>query len=347
MRCLRPSASGPGRRRTFLLGLAVLSLLADAAEKRPLICVVDDEQWLDRASAHTLAFAARRLDAESVALLFAARMPGEELDGLPGLEVQGLREADARRRLESVLAGPLDDRIRDRIVSEARGNPLAPLELPRDTAPGQLAGGFGLPGAMSLSGRLEQRLRRQLDALPSEPRRLLQIAAADRVPIPRWSGLPRSGSRSRPTPPRPRSTLVWSSSARGCASATPWCDRRRTAQRRHENGRRCTAPSPRSSTRRWILTAAPGTGRKPRRCPTKRWPASSSTRPLARRRAAGWRPQRRSSSAPQRSRPNHDSGRGDCSRRLAPTATPAARAMSTPSRCSPRCGRTISSFQAA
>jgi DNA-binding CsgD family transcriptional regulator len=172
------AAPAPDR---FLLGLAVLGLLADAAEEQPLICVVDDEQWLDRASAHTLAFVARRLDTESVALIFAARMPGEELDGLPELEVKGLGDADARGLLESVLAGQLDARIRDRIVSEARGNPLALLELPRDTTPAELAGGFGLPGAMSLSGRLEQRFGHQLDALPPETRRLLQVAVADPV----------------------------------------------------------------------------------------------------------------------------------------------------------------------
>jgi DNA-binding CsgD family transcriptional regulator len=171
---------GPAPDR-FLLGLAVLGLLADAAEEQPLVCVVDDEQWLDRASAQTLAFVARRLDTESVALVFAARTPGEGLAGLPELEVRGLRETDARRLLESVLAGPLDARIRDRIVSEARGNPLALLELPRDTTPAELAGGFGLPGAVSLSGRLEQSFSRQLDALPLQTRRLLQIAVADPV----------------------------------------------------------------------------------------------------------------------------------------------------------------------
>ncbi len=173
-------SAGPSPDR-FLIGLAVLGLIADAAEEQPLICVVDDEQWLDRASAQTLAFVARRLDAESLALVFAARIPGDELDGVPELEVKGLRDADARGLLESVLAGPLDDRIRDRIVSEARGNPLALVELPRDTTPAELAGGFGLPGAMSLSGRLEQRFDRQLGALPRETQRLLQIAVADPV----------------------------------------------------------------------------------------------------------------------------------------------------------------------
>ena len=186
--------SGPAPDR-FLLGLAVLGLLADAAEARPLICLVDDDQWLDRASSQALAFVARRLDTESVALVFATRTPGDELSGLPELVVNGLREADARRLLDSVLAGPLDDQIRDRIVSEARGNPLALLELPRDTTPAELAGGFGLPAAISVSDRLEERFGRQLDTLPPETRRLLQIAAADPVGEPSlvWAAAGRLG----------------------------------------------------------------------------------------------------------------------------------------------------------
>ena len=115
----------------FLVGLAVLSLLSEAAERQPLLCVVDDAQWLDRASALVLAFVARRLLAEPVALVFATREPGEEFRGLPELLVGGLGEGDARELLGSVIRGPLDERVRDRIVAETRGNPLALLELPR------------------------------------------------------------------------------------------------------------------------------------------------------------------------------------------------------------------------
>ncbi len=163
----------------FLVGLAVLSLLSDVAGERPLICVIDDEQWLDHASAQALGFAARRLAADPVGLVFGARVPGEEVAGLPELTVEGLSDSDARALLDSALTGPLDARVRDVIVAETQGNPLALLELPRGLTPAELAGGFGLPGATPLSGRIEDSFRRQLDALPAQTRRLLQLAAAD------------------------------------------------------------------------------------------------------------------------------------------------------------------------
>jgi DNA-binding CsgD family transcriptional regulator len=170
--------SAPDR---FFVALAVLSLLSDVAEQRPLVCVVDDAQWLDRASAQALAFVARRLEAESVALVFAARGPSEDLAGLPALVVEGLREGDARALLDAVLPGPMDPRVRDQIVSETRGNPLALLELPRGLTPAELAGGFGFSGAVPLSTSIEDSFRRRLDALPAQARRLLQLAAADPV----------------------------------------------------------------------------------------------------------------------------------------------------------------------
>ena len=174
----------------FLVGLAVLSLLSEVAEERPLVCLVDDAQWLDRASAQALAFVARRLMAESVALMFAVRAPGEEqeLRGLPGLMIEGLGQGDARALLGSVLPGPLDERVRDRIVAETRGNPLALLELPRGLTPAELAGGFGVPDAPALSGRIEESFRRQLAQLPDATRRLLLVAAAEPVgePVLLW-----------------------------------------------------------------------------------------------------------------------------------------------------------------
>src|ERR1700730_17767251 len=129
----------------FLVGLGALSLLSEAAGQQPLLCVVDDAQWLDRASAQALGFVARRLLADRVALVFATREPGEEYRGLPELLVGGLREGDAQELLSSVVRGPLDERVRDRILAETRGNPLALLELPRGVAPAELAGGFGSP----------------------------------------------------------------------------------------------------------------------------------------------------------------------------------------------------------
>ena len=171
-------AAGPPPDR-FLVGLAVLSLLSEVAAERPLICLVDDEQWLDRASAQALGFAARRLAADPVGLVFSARDPGSQLAGLPELEIGGLRDDDARALLEVALAVPLDARVRDLIIAETRGNPLALLELPRGLSPADLAGGFGLPGAASLIGRIEDSFARQLAALPDQTRRLVQLAAAD------------------------------------------------------------------------------------------------------------------------------------------------------------------------
>jgi hypothetical protein len=165
----------------FLVGLAVLGLLSETAGKRPLICVVDDQQWLDHASAQALGFAARRLAADPVGLVFATREPGEDVAGLPELVVDGLAEADARELLESVLTGltgPLDARVRDRIIADTHGNPLALLELPRGLTPAQLTGGFGRSSAIPIAGRIEESFVRQLETLPAQTRRLVQLAAA-------------------------------------------------------------------------------------------------------------------------------------------------------------------------
>ena len=163
----------------FLVGLAVLTLLSEAAEDRPLLCVVDDAQWLDRASAQVLAFAARRLLAEPVGVIFAAREPGEAFGGLADLEVRGLPEHDARALLRSVIRFGLDERVRDRIVDETNGNPLALLELPRGLSLTQLAGGFGLAGVQPVPARIEQGFRERLEALPGDTRSLMLIAAAE------------------------------------------------------------------------------------------------------------------------------------------------------------------------
>jgi DNA-binding CsgD family transcriptional regulator len=174
----------------FLVGLAALSLLAEMAEQQPLLCVIDDAQWLDRASAQTLAFVARRLLAEPVALVVAAREPGEEFRGLPELPVTGLREGDARELLASVLGGPLDERVRDRIVAETRGNPLALLELPRG-----VPGLPELPELPGLPGRIEESFRGRLEVLPAATRRLMLVAAAEPVGEPAlvWRAAERLG----------------------------------------------------------------------------------------------------------------------------------------------------------
>src|ERR1700751_3846156 len=165
----------------FLVGLAVLTLLSEAAENRPLLCLVDDAQWLDRASAQVLAFRARRRLADPVGLIFVTRDPGQELGGLPDLEVRGLREEDARGLLRSVVRVRLDEQVRDRILAETQGNPLALLELPRGLSPAQLAGGFGLTGTQAVPARIEESYRNRLEALPAPTRSLLLVAAAEPV----------------------------------------------------------------------------------------------------------------------------------------------------------------------
>jgi DNA-binding CsgD family transcriptional regulator len=167
----------------FFLGLSVLRLLSETAKERPLVCVVDDAQRVDRASVQTLEFVARRLGNERVAIVFAVGQCRDEHDmgGLPSLVVQGLLADDARSMLESSIVGPLDDKVRDRIVVEARGKPLMLLEAARLLAAEELAGGFGLPDGLALSARLEERFRRQLEPLPAATRLLLLAAAAQPV----------------------------------------------------------------------------------------------------------------------------------------------------------------------
>jgi DNA-binding CsgD family transcriptional regulator len=186
--------AGPAPDR-FFIALAVLSLLADTAKQQPLICLIDDEQWLDRASAQALAFVARRLGEESVGLIFATEAATEELSGLPQLHLVGLNAADARALLDRALNTPLDPVIREQIVTESRGNPLALLELPRGITPAQLAGGFALPSVMPVASRLEESFMRRLDALPPATKEILQLAAADPVgePSVRWDAAARLG----------------------------------------------------------------------------------------------------------------------------------------------------------
>jgi DNA-binding CsgD family transcriptional regulator len=225
-------ASGPVPDR-LLVGLAVLSLLAETAAEQPLLCVVDDEQWLDRASAQLIAFVARRLGAESIGLVFGTRAPSDELTGLPQLTIEGLGKADACALLDSVLTIKIEQRIRDQLVAETDGNPLALVELPRELAVAELAGGFGLPGAVTVPGNAEEMFRRRVEALPAGSRRLLLLAAADPTgdPVLLWraaaqfgigapaarpavaAGLAEFGARVRFRHPLARSAVYQSASA--------------------------------------------------------------------------------------------------------------------------------------
>ena len=247
----------------FLVGLAVLSLLADVAEEAPLVCVVDDAQWLDRVSAQTLGFVARRLLAERVGLVFAVREAGDDhaLPGLPELTLPGLGEGEARELLDSVISGKLDQQVRDRIIAETRGNPLALLELPRGLTPSELAFGFEGPDAMPLASRIENGFLRRLEPLPADTRRLLLTAAAE--PVGDEALLWRAAARLEIGP----DALVAAKAAglidigARCGFAIPWCALRPTGRRALRSCRKSTARWPTSRT--WISTPIAGRGTAP------------------------------------------------------------------------------------
>jgi DNA-binding CsgD family transcriptional regulator/tetratricopeptide (TPR) repeat protein len=195
------SGDAPDR---LLVGLATLSLFAEVAEDQPLLCLVDDFQWLDGASGQVLGFVARRLLAEPIAMVFGVREPSDERESasLPELRLEGLGHEDARALLATVVPGRLDDRVRDRLIAETRGNPLALLELPRGMSAAELAGGFGGPGPVTLSD-LEDGFRRRLDRLPADTRRLARLAAADPVgdPLLVWRAAEQLGIDPRAATP--------------------------------------------------------------------------------------------------------------------------------------------------
>jgi predicted ATPase len=172
-------STGPAPDR-FLVGLATLTLVAQAAEQQPLACIVEDAQWLDGASAQLVAFVARRLLAERIALVCAARtgIGDGVLAGLPTLEVRGLSDGDARSLLLGHLHGPIDAAVTDQIIAESRGNPLALLELPR-TWRADLAGGFGLPASQPVAGKIEHSYVQRLRLLPADTQLLVLTAAAE------------------------------------------------------------------------------------------------------------------------------------------------------------------------
>ena len=290
-------SSGPTPDR-FLVGLGVLSLLSEVAEEQPLVCLVDDEQWLDRASAQVLGFVARRLVAESVGMVFAVRTPSSELAGLGELRVEGLQEADARALLDSALTGPLDTRVRDQILAETHGNPLALLELPRGLTTQQLAGGFGFPGTVRLSGGIDESFRQRVTRPPgTDP-----AAAADRgCRAGRRSGTGvasrREARNRRPKRGRPRSRRAWPSSALGCGFGIPSCARWSTGRHCRRSDKRCMRRWRRSPIHSWIPIDAPGIGPMLRLGRMRPWQRSWSGRRAGRRRVAVWLRRRHSSSA--------------------------------------------------
>jgi DNA-binding CsgD family transcriptional regulator/tetratricopeptide (TPR) repeat protein len=189
----------------FLVGLATLSLLSVATEALPLLCIVDDAQWLDRSSAQVLGFVARRLEAEPIVFLFAEREGQRlgELDSLPELLLDGLSDLDARELLGTAIKVPLDESVCDRLIAETRGNPLALLELPRGMSPAEMAGGFGVASARELTGRIEESFRERVEQLPSDSRRELLAAAAEPIGDPTllWRALVELGIPMEATRP--------------------------------------------------------------------------------------------------------------------------------------------------
>ncbi|MGY2703771.1 AAA family ATPase [Nocardioides sp. HB32] len=288
-------AAGPPPDR-FLVGLATLGVLAEEAAQGPLLCLVDDHQWLDQESRQVLAFVARRLGAESIGLVFAARVLDDELSGLPQLPVDGLEEPDARALLDSVLTGSLDERVRNQIVTETRGNPLALLELPRGRTADDLAGGFAIPHGSGIARTVENDFRRRIRALPDDTRRLLVLASADPTGDSGlvWRGARHLGirgdaasaaadhglaefdSRVRFRHPLARSVSYWSAPAA----------ERQTAHRA------LAEETDRAAAR----TATAGTSRTPRRAPTRRSPTSWSDPLRGPGPGAAWPRRRRSSS---------------------------------------------------
>jgi DNA-binding CsgD family transcriptional regulator len=187
----------------LLIGLALLNLLSAVADDGPLLCVVDDAQWLDRASAEALAFVARRLLADPVGLVFATRPPNSDLAEFPELVVEGLRAIDAQTLLSAVLQVPLDERVRGRIIAETHGNPLALVELTRGLTPAELAGGFGTPAITAMSSQIEARFSRRVAQLPEPTRRFLTVAAAEPTgdPVIVWRAATALGAGARDASP--------------------------------------------------------------------------------------------------------------------------------------------------
>jgi DNA-binding CsgD family transcriptional regulator len=201
------SGSPPDR---FLIGLASLSLLTDASEEAPLLCVVDDAQWLDQASAQALAFVARRLLADRVCLLFGTREVPGDFKGLPELVLDGLDDAAARQLLASVMQEPLDDRVREQMIAETHGNPLALLEWPRWFVSAEFGGGFGRPALVPVAGQVEKSFRRRMDELPPSTRLFLTVAAADPTGDAAlvWRAAGRLGARGEDAAPAIEAGLV-------------------------------------------------------------------------------------------------------------------------------------------
>jgi hypothetical protein len=264
--------------------------------------LTDDAQWLDQSSAQVLAFVARRLKAESIALVFAEREPGEldSLAGLPELRLEGLSDVHARELLGSVVSGPLDERVAERIVAETRGNPLALLELPHGSSPAELAGGFTVTAALPLPSLIEESFRERVERLPAESQRLLLLAAAEPIGDPAllWRAAERLELGPDAAAPAEAAELL-TLGAR-VTFRHPSCARRPTARRCPKSGGAHIRLWRQRPISRSIPIAARGTAPRPRSYRTKRSLPSSSAQPTAPENAAVSPPQPRFSSDPPR-----------------------------------------------
>jgi hypothetical protein len=274
----------------FLVALATLSLLAEVAEKRPLLCAIDDAQWLDAASGQVLGFVARRILAESVMMVFAIREPTEDHNfvGLSELRLQGLNDDDARALLVANIPGRVDARVRDRIVAETRGNPLAMLELPKGMTSAELGGGFAVLDSRDLPDQIQEHFLKRLEALPVDTQRLMLVAAADPTGDVGllWRAAETLGiDRGWPRSPKQSNS---SRSRRKCDSGTPLFAQPSIPQRRRKIAGQCIWPCLRPWIRIPTRTAASGIARWGRRDQTKRWRPSLSGQPVVLSRAAGW-----------------------------------------------------------
>src|SRR6476469_1755741 len=279
----------------FLVSLAVLSLLSGQAESQPLLCLIDDAQWLDQASAQTLAFVARRLYGESVAFLVGIR-DGDETDpfaGLPEVNLTGLADVDARTLLMSAIPGKLDGQVSERIVAESAGNPLALLELPHGWSAEGLAGGFGLPQSVPVRDRVEASFRRRIATLPAPTRMLLLVAAADPQGDPAllWRAASDLGiGFDAAAQPNGRG---WCRSALVSPSGIRWSAPRSTGQHRWLIARTFTAPWPARPMLRETLIAARGIAPNRPADPTRTSPQNSNNPRRGQRPAVAWRRRRR------------------------------------------------------
>jgi DNA-binding CsgD family transcriptional regulator len=196
----------------FLVGIAALDLVATAAQKQPIVWLIDDAQWIDQASMQAIGFVGRRLLAERVVILIATRdvSDGNELAGLPELRIGGLNSEDAGKLFDSVVSGPTDPLVRDRVISETRGNPLALLELPRVWTTAELVEGLSESAGTPLAGRLESAFAKRLRELPADTQTLLVLAAAEPQGDPAllWSAAQRLGLDWSAAAPAERAGLL-------------------------------------------------------------------------------------------------------------------------------------------